>query len=224
LFRGQKSFATHPLCVPKTSCDGGGFGRRLMNDYMVEAAWIARTAGAPVKLLWNRADDMQHDFYRPAGWHFLKGGLDQAGRLVAWQQHFVSFGSNGAFARSANLDADTYPAGRVPNLSYGYSLIPFGIPTGSLRAPGDNALAFVFQSFIDEMAHAASMMRASFFVSKSSAPRIAEILSTGTTTAPWRSAWMRSPFFTAMPCTVTSPPKSTTCTKACEGAIEPARS
>ncbi len=79
--------------------------------------------------------------------------MDADGKVVAWQQHFVSFGRNGKFAPSADLSADTYPAGRVPNLSYGASLIPLGVPTGPLRAPGDNALAFVFQSFIDELAH-----------------------------------------------------------------------
>jgi isoquinoline 1-oxidoreductase subunit beta len=134
---------------------GGGFGRRLMNDYMVEAAWISRVVKAPVKLVWSRADDMQHDFYRPAGWHFLKGGVDKAGRIVAWQQHFVSFGKNNRFTNSAGMSPDSFPAGRVANLHYGASVMGLGIPTGPLRAPGENGLIWVFQCFIDELAHAA---------------------------------------------------------------------
>ena len=134
---------------------GGGFGRRLMNDYMAEAGWISKTVGAPVKLVWSREDDIQHDFYRPGGWHKIKAGLDKDGKITGWKQHFVSFGKGKQFASCAGMAPNSFPAGRVPNLTYEASLIQTGIPMGPLRAPGENALIWVFQSFIDELAHAA---------------------------------------------------------------------
>ena len=134
---------------------GGGFGRRLRNDWMAEVAWIAREIGQPVQLQWNREDDMQHDFYRPAGWHRFKAGLDGDGRMTVFDHHFVTFGADGEPVSGAGLSPNHYPAGLVPNFRLRQSLITTNVPTGPWRSPGHSAYCWAYQSFFDEVALAA---------------------------------------------------------------------
>ena len=135
---------------------GGGFGRRLSGDYMVQAAAIAKAMpGRPIQLIYSRADDMKRDFFRPAGWHRFEAGLDGSGNLVALTDHFVTFGEGGKAVGVAEMAPSHFPAGLVPDLHYTQSLMPSVVPMGPLRAPRSNALCFAFHSFLDEVAEAA---------------------------------------------------------------------
>jgi len=158
---GGRGLAATALGIPQTDVHlnmvrgGGGFGRRLTNDYVVEAAFISKQIGAPVKLLWSREDDMQHDYYRPGGFQFIKGGLDANGKLVAWKNHLVTYGDANRTVSAGGMGPTEWPSRFVPNFQIGMSAQNLAIRTGSLRAPSSNVFGFVIQSFIDELAHAA---------------------------------------------------------------------
>lgn len=158
---GGRTLVAKTLGIPEKNVTvhmqrgGGGFGRRLTNDYMVESAWISKTVNAPVKLVWAREDDFAHDYYRPGGFQFLKAGLDASGKVVAWNNHFISWGDGDKPAPSSTMSATEFPARYIPNYALHNTNQPLWLKTGALRAPGSNAYAFVIQSFIDELAHAA---------------------------------------------------------------------
>lgn len=133
---------------------GGGFGRRIGADYLIEAAAIAQKVNAPVKLTWSREDDMRHDQYRPGGLHFLKGGIDAQGKIVAWKNHFFTFGEGGSPGSGGNLSADEFPGRWIANYQAEQTMFNTGWPMGPWRAPGSCVFSWVFHSFIDELAHA----------------------------------------------------------------------
>jgi isoquinoline 1-oxidoreductase beta subunit len=136
---------------------GGGFGRRLMADYIWEAVALSKEIGKAVQVVWTREDDMQHDYYRPKGLYHIKAGLDTDNKLVGWhirssttsRRQFA--GSEGS-SHETEVFPDGFPAGFVPAFRMEYTNVVSKVPRGAWRAPGHNATAWIDQSFIDEMA------------------------------------------------------------------------
>jgi isoquinoline 1-oxidoreductase beta subunit len=132
---------------------GGGFGRRLVNDTMVQAAAIAKQVpGVPVQMIASREEDTTHGFYRPGGWHAYEALLDAGGKVTGFSNHFVGFTTDGKPVRAGGMNSAEFPAGLVDNLLLGQTGINTMIPTGPMRAPFSNAIAFASQSFLDEVA------------------------------------------------------------------------
>ena len=140
---------------------GGGFGRRLLSDFVAQAVVVAKAVGRPVKLVWSREDDMQHDFYRPAVLHRLSAAFDRGGQLAEIAHRLVSpsilqFVFPPAVTDSFDpscLEGLLEPHYAVPSWKVESKLIKVPVPTSVLRTTGFGPNIFAVESFIDELAH-----------------------------------------------------------------------
>jgi isoquinoline 1-oxidoreductase subunit beta len=128
---------------------GGGFGRRLNNDYALEAAELSSIIKAPVKVIWSREDDMSGGIYRPAVRYRFEAALDAKGNMVGYKLRGVGINSGNPTRE------DNFPSGAVANLLIDSVEHKSPITTGPWRAPITNFLAFAEQAFLDEVAQAA---------------------------------------------------------------------
>lgn len=129
---------------------GGGFGRRLKADYVLEAAELSSLIKAPVKVMWTREDDMQGGSYRPAVRYRFQAALDEKGNLTGYKLRGVGINAGNCTRE------DNFPSGAVENLLIESIEHKSPITTGAWRAPITNFLAFAEQSFLDEVALAAN--------------------------------------------------------------------
>lgn len=125
---------------------GGGFGRRLMSDFMTEAALISKAAASPVLVIWTREDDMQGGHYRPTGMYRYRAAIDKFGRFSAW--HLIASAANQDNAAREN----NFPAGAIPNFRVDSHRLQSKITIGPWRAPVHNFIAYTEETFLDEIA------------------------------------------------------------------------
>lgn len=168
-----------------TTWIGGGFGRRIEQDYAIEAAQVSKAINGPVKVVWSREDDMKHSPYRPAATHRVRGALDAAGKPLAWHHrvatqsllsqqvghfagaalppalHFLQ-GALASMGKGAMAKSDPTSVEGIdslpydlPNLAVDFVPVESGVPIAFWRSVGHSHTAFATESFIDELAHAA---------------------------------------------------------------------
>ena len=136
---------------------GGGFGRRLYNDFVCEAAAIAKHVGVPIKLQWTREDDIAYDLFRAGGFHQMDGSVDADGKITGWRDHFITFSADGNRPVSGgSLGPGIFPHGLVSNMRVEQTSLKWTNRCAAWRAPGSNVFAFVVQSFLHELADAAN--------------------------------------------------------------------
>ncbi|TXS92040.1 xanthine dehydrogenase family protein molybdopterin-binding subunit [Parahaliea maris] len=150
---------------------GGGFGRRTSYEYANEAIAMSRQVGAPVKNLWTRTDDIQHDYFRAAGAQRLRAALDAEGRLVAWQNHFVGVSNRGKVVPGSVLQPSEFPMLNLNHARASQTALEIATPCSYWRAPGANVNGFVVQSFLHELSVLAGRDHLEFLLEIMGEPR-----------------------------------------------------
>jgi len=173
---------------------GGGFGRRLDPDIILEAAIIAREAGRPIKLIRSREEDLRRDFYRSATLQTLRGGLDGSGKVSAWDNVIVATHPGNRwgpdFVDKQGLDQFALNGAdhvyTVANQSVRAIRVETGISVGYVRAVAPNYTFFAVESFIDELANLNKTDPLAFRLAMlGDAPRLANVLKLAAQRAGW---------------------------------------
>jgi isoquinoline 1-oxidoreductase beta subunit len=166
---------------------GGGFGRRLQADYVVQAALVSKAVGKPVKIVWSREEDTRHSLYRPRAKVSFKGGVDKAGKPVAMKVAMAEDSVVGTSIRtnmpqripeiptlaSGWMKGDAY---NVPNMSFSYADTPLSVPIGAWRSVQFSHNGFFGESMVDELAHLAGKDPLQFRIENATNPRYIALL------------------------------------------------
>src|SRR5262249_49656338 len=155
--------------VNRSPYAGGGFGRRLLPDFVIQAALVSKAVGKPVKLIWDREEDIRRDSYRPASLVRLTAGLDATGRATAFAVRVVwptvllpVFPAIGPMLKEKRIDPSSLEGMletiyELPNRRVDFHLLQTAVPTSVMRTTGYGPNIFAIESFVDELALAAGV-------------------------------------------------------------------